>query len=294
MKKILSFLSYHNAVPAALVVLALGAGSAFAATSAGVLPLPSLIAQPAGPVAPVSPEPDEVDPSTLLSANLDAFDFHPTITGVVETDTLYTVSYSIRTLAPEGSEWTASRKTGEFSVAKESLPDGGLNAYVVGKLRDIENGERLYLTRAQTAEKTLADARQARPSSAFAALIGLALDQIPVPVVEKPVPEPMTAQQPLAQKTQSELPAESSGTSVPEVKTEMASTTEPVIQTATSTDATSGIDGEVSEEESDITATATSTPDAPSPVPEQTGTTTPSVEAGASTTEQATTTAPVE
>ncbi len=31
MKNLLSFLSYHNAVPAALVVLTLGAGGAFAA-----------------------------------------------------------------------------------------------------------------------------------------------------------------------------------------------------------------------------------------------------------------------
>ncbi|MDP2648734.1 MAG: hypothetical protein Q8P19_02435 [bacterium] len=207
MKKILSFLSYHNAVPAVLIVLTMGAGITFAA-SQGVLPMPAMLTQSVETgAAQAAPEPKEVDVSTLLATDTDAFDFRPTVTGVVETDSLYTVSYSIETLAPtpisigvsshgerglapEGSAWASYTKTGEFSVAKDALGDGGLNAYVVGKLRDIENGERLYLARAQTAEKALVDARTAKPANAFAALVGLALDQIFVPVVEKPAPEP--------------------------------------------------------------------------------------------------------
>src|SRR3989344_1529307 len=114
MKKLVSFLSYHNAVPAALVVLALGAGSAFAASATGILPLSVAPAQSAESLPP--PEPVEVDASALLFADVDAFDFRPTVTGVVETDTLYTVSYSIDTLAPEGSAWAPYAKTGDFSV----------------------------------------------------------------------------------------------------------------------------------------------------------------------------------
>jgi hypothetical protein len=190
MKKILSFLSFHNAVPLAAVVLTMGAGITFAA-SQGVLPLPAMLTQSVETgAAQAAPEPKEVDVSTLLATDTDAFDFRPTVTGVVETDSLYTVSYTIETLAPEGSAWASYTKTGEFSVAKNGLGDGGLNAYVVGKLRDIENGERLYLARAQTAEKALVDARTAKPANAFAALVGLALDQIFVPVVEKPAPKP--------------------------------------------------------------------------------------------------------
>jgi hypothetical protein len=226
LKKILSFLSYHNAVPAALIVLALGGSAAFAATSAGVLPLPSVVAQPIGAIAPAALEPDEVDPSALLSADLDAFDFHPTVTGVVETDALYTVSYSIETLAPEGSEWTTSSKTGEFSVGKDALGDGGLNAYVVGKLHDIENGERSYLSRAQAAEKALAEMRRPRPASAFATLVGLALDQIPVPVVQKPAapesPQPQVSPpvQTIPTPAETVAPAPSVGDSpVPDVAT---------------------------------------------------------------------------
>ena len=186
MKNIFSFLSYHNAVPLAAIVLTMGAGITFAATATGILPLSIPVASL--PSADIS-VPESMDASPLLATNLDAFDFRPTVTGVVETDTLYTVSYSLETLAPEGSEWKLSSKTGEFSVAKDALGDGGLNVYVVGKLHDIENGERSYLSRAQTAEKTLADARAARPANAFSSLVGLALDQIPVPVVEKPAPE---------------------------------------------------------------------------------------------------------
>lgn len=186
-KNLLSFLSYHNAVPAALVVLALGAGGALAATTTGVLPLPTILSQPE---IPQTPEPVEVDVSALLSVNPDAFDFRPTVTAVVETSETYTVSYALRTLAPDGGAWATYEKTGEFSVAKDALGDTGLQGYVVAKLRDLENKERGYLARAQEAEKRLADARAAQPANAFAALIGLALNQIHVPVVEKPVPEP--------------------------------------------------------------------------------------------------------
>lgn len=187
MQKFLSFLSYHNAVPAALVVIALGAGGALAATTTGVIPVPTVFQEPE---ISIPPELVEIDVSTLLSADLSAFDFRPTVTGVIETGESYTVSYAIFTLAPEDAAWAAYEKTGEFSVAKDALDDTGLRGYVVAKLRDLENQERDYLARAQEAEKKLADTRTARPANAFAALIGLALNQIHVPVVEKPVPQP--------------------------------------------------------------------------------------------------------
>lgn len=273
MKNILSFLSYHNAVPAGLIVLALGAGSAFAA-SQGVLPLPLVAPAPSADIS----TPEGVDASALLAANLDTFDFRPTVTGVVETDALYTVSYSIETLAPEGSEWVASSKTGEFSVAKNALPDGGLNAYVVGKLHDIENGERSYLSRAQSAEKALAEARQARPASAFLALVGLALDQIPVPAVEKPaapepVPQPQTppvqedapkqASQPTtadsaasttlsaSSSPQATSTAVSTGDATSTKSSDMATTTDAIATTTSASDVTPTTSG------SNVTATST-------------------------------------
>jgi hypothetical protein len=233
MKNILSFLSYHNAIPLAAVVLTMGAGITFAA-SQGVLPL-------AVPTASLTDTLAEgVDAATLRALDLDAFDFHPTVTGVVETDSLYTVSYSIETLAPEGNEWTSVSKTGEFSVAKDALGDGGLNSYAVGKLHDIENGERSYLARAQAAEKALAQTHEARPASAFTALVGLALDQIPVPVVEKPVPEPqpeVPSVQPIPTPVEIVAPASTSEESIPapEVATSTPDTPE---SKATSTDQT--------------------------------------------------------
>ncbi len=253
MKKILSFLSYHNAVPAVLIMLVLGAGSAFAAGQGMPPPVTSLPASD-------NSAPESVDASSLLAANLGAFDFHPTVTAVVETDLLYTISYSILTLAPGDGEWTVVSKTGEFSVAKDTLGDGGLNTYVAQKLHDIENGERSYLARAQAAEKALVDAREAQPASAFAALVGLALDQIPVPIVEKPAPEPQPQVTPPAQliPTPAEVVV---STSTPEEDTpapeEATSTSE---STATSTEQTAQ-----PTENSDATSTpesiATSTPE---------------------------------
>jgi|GEM_PF-6664319 len=190
MKKILSFLSYHNAVPAVLIALAVGGTSAFAASELGV-PVPFIVQSLGGEVE----TPNVVDPAMLLAADIGAFDFRPTVMGVAETDTQYTISYSMDTLAPVAGAWTRFPKTGEFSVAKDALPDGGLNAYVVQKLGDIENQERSYLSRAQAAEQALAQVQSAQPASAFAALVGLTLNQIPVPVIEKPAgdippPEP--------------------------------------------------------------------------------------------------------
>jgi hypothetical protein len=258
MKNIFSFLSYHNAVPAVLIVLALGAGSAFAATATGILPLP-VLATPAPSADILAPE--GVDASALLSANLDAFDFHPTVTGVVETDTLYTVSYSVETLAPEGSEWAAVSKSGEFSVAKDSLGDGGLNTYVVQKLGDIENQGRTYLFRAQAAERKLAGEHAARPSSAFAALIGLVLDQIPVPVVRKPIPVASEPQASPVQDVVQEWALQTKTADSGSVDASMADAS--VVSSATSTDTAD--------------QAASSTPPVASPATSETATSTPSI-----------------
>jgi hypothetical protein len=279
MKKLVSqfasFFSYHNAVPIAVSVLFVGGASAFAATATGVLPLPNIPAA----VAPSAPE--KVDVSALLSANPDTFAFNPTVTNVVETDTKYTVSYSLQTLAPQGSAWSLVEKTGEFSVAKEALDETGLQGYVVNKLKDIENGERAYLSRAQEAEKKLADARAAKPANAFASLVGLALDQITVPKVEKPVPEVKVEAQPEtppAQNTEpqatevsvhtssassessspGEVNAATSTTATSSAATVSASSTPQTVDTATTTSETIADTSE--------SASATSTPAVPADV----------------------------
>lgn len=204
--QLVSFLSYHNAVPIVISVLFVGGASAFAATATGVLPMPAL-------TTPSAPESVHVDTSALLAANVDTFAFSPTVTDVVETDTEYTVSYSLQTLAPQGDAWAPFRKTGEFSVAKYALPDTGLQGYVVQKLQDIENGERQYLARAQDTEKELAAKQRAQSASAFASLVGLALNQIPVPIVAKPASTP-PMQNELPQTTETLAAASSVDTAV--------------------------------------------------------------------------------
>lgn len=262
MKKLLSFLSYHNAVPAVLIVLAIGAGSAFAA-STGVLPLPS-----------TAPTPAHLDASALLNADLSTFAFDPTVTAVTETDTAYTVDYLLQTLAPEGDAWAATSKTGEFSVPKAALGAGGLNAYVVQKLTDIENGELAYLQKAQDDERALA--QQPAPASAFSGLVGLSLGEIPVPVVAKPIPPAMSEPQnpppqaaPVLQSndTPSETSMQSatsstSDTATPSATSTSATTTSPIVGTdASSTASTTPAENA----QPAVPASATSTPPAPAP-----------------------------
>lgn len=264
LNKLASFLSYHNAVPIVVGILFAGGASAFAAAATGVLPLNTILA-PTSDAA----RPQKVDVSALLSANLDAFDFSPTVTGVSETANGYTISYSIQTLSPQDGAWALHEKTGEFVVAKDALDATGLQGYAVMKLKDLENGERAYLVRAQEAERNLASERVSRPSSAFAALVGLALDQIPVPVVEKPASEP-PANQPepqsngpaasegIAQTAQSQTQVmETATTSVPSADADVSTATSSAIgaQTASSTSASTN-----SSPDSIGTTTASSTP----------------------------------
>ena len=260
MKKIISFLSYNNAIPLVAIVLTMGAGFTFAA-SQGILPLPSLV-----PSAAASPH-ESVDASVLLVADLDAFNFHPTVTAVGETDTLYTVSYSIQTLAPEGNAWKPYAKVGNFSVGKSALGDGGLNAYVVGKLRDIENGERLYLSRAQAVEKALA-VTPAHSTNLFSALVGLALDQIPVPIVEKPAAPDLSSSpqtppvQSISIPTEAVDPAFAPGTSTQGATGIATATSTPVSELPIVTATTSGATSTIIQTETILPpGTATSTPE---------------------------------
>lgn len=261
MKTLISFLSYHNAVPAALVALALGAGGALAATSSPLVlspqpAQPSVSAEQSAPAAQTA-QPQSVDARALIGADLDAFDFNPTVTAVDESTSGYAVSYRLSTLAPVDGAWIAAEKTGEFSVAKDALEEGGLNAYVARKLRDIQNGERSYLSRAQAAERSLAQKSAAEPARTFSALVGLALDQIPVPIIQKPAAPtpPPVAVIVLAEQT----PSVSSDSSIPDgaasstdtdsspaaATTTTVTPSAPSVTDATSSDATSAAQEEV-------------------------------------------------
>lgn len=267
-----SFLSYHNAVPIAFGLLFLGGVSAFAATAAGVLPLPAVVQPDSLPS-----EPAEVDVSALLSLNVDTFDFRPTVTNVVETDDSYTVSYSLQTLAPERGAWTPYEKTGDFSMAKEALGETGLQGYVVQKLRDIENGERSYLARAQEAEEKLAASRAAKPANAFAALIGLALNQIPVPKVEKPLPKAQPETPPMQN-------AESQMTKVSTTASSADTATSTLDATSDATTTTATISATSSPQAVTSTVVASTTPVTSPVMPMALGTTTPASSAATSTT----------
>lgn len=226
MKKFLNFLQYHNFMPLVLLFLTMGAGSAWAMT-----------AEWGGGEAAA------LDAALLLETDIDRFDFSATVTNIAETETQYLVSYSLRTLSPEGSRWAEADKTGEFSIAKSSLDETGLEGAVVAKLRDIESAERTYLTRVQATERALAEERAARPSNLFSSLIGKQADQIDVPEPERPYFD-------LPEEAEEESPTEEdsafAGSSTPEsvdagaaassTPVEEASSTAPTTDPATTTE----------------------------------------------------------
>lgn len=212
MNKVATFFKYNNLLPIALGVVFLGGGAALAAPQIG-----EMIGSPV-----------TVEAGTLLSADIEDFNFSPTVTAIEETEDTYLVSYEITTLSPVGESWEMVVKTGQFTVAKSSLDDTGLQGKVVAKLRDIENAERIFLTRAQEAERSSVAAT--RPANIFSALIGRTPDDIYVPERERlpgelpeHIPEPS-----------SEAPRENNGTSTKPVENMLLSET--ASSTATTTD----------------------------------------------------------
>ncbi len=212
MSKVATFLKYNNLLPIALGIVFLGGGAALAAPQIG-----EMIGVPA-----------TVEAETLLNANIQDFNFSPTVTIVEETDEAYLVSYELTTLSLVGESWEMVIKSGQFTVAKASLDETGLQGKVVAKLRDIENAERIFLTRAQVAERN--SVANSHPANLFSALIGRTPDDIYVPERERlpgELPEYTSEPTPEARE-------ENSGTSTKTIEDTLLS--EIASSTATTTD----------------------------------------------------------
>jgi hypothetical protein len=188
MRKFLSFLSYHNAVPLIGIALFVGASATFAATT-GVISLPALTQSTASPVATLAP-----DVSYLLSADLNSYMPTAQVTGVTEDSSNYYVAYALSTIALSGNAWQQTTENERMTISKVALgayQDLGL--YVASQLQARTAQELSYLKRVQTLAQS--DASGTETASAYAGLIGKTLnaDSTAIPgyvaVVQNPLPQ---------------------------------------------------------------------------------------------------------
>ena len=186
MKKILSFLSYHNAVPFIGIALFVGASATFAATT-GIISLPASSSS----AAAQTPAPDV---SYLLSADLNLYMPTAQVTGVTEDSDNYYVAYTLSTIALVGNIWEETTEDQSMTISKSQLGAyRDLGLYVASQLQGRTAQELSYLKRVQSLAQASVSGTQT--ASAYAGLIGKTLnaDSTAIPgyaaVVQNPLPQ---------------------------------------------------------------------------------------------------------
>lgn len=176
----LRFIQYNNAVPVALVVVVLGAGSAFAA---------------ANPDAVFSVQESIIAIDNTYIANKDLSTYTPRahIETVTEDEHAYYVAYTLDTIDIEESVWRDVSKREVMVVFKDSLGEyDDLGLFVTAQLKQIVDRELARLKETQEIERK--HVTQKTVATAYGGLIGALLDstteEIPgyTPVVVRPVP----------------------------------------------------------------------------------------------------------
>jgi hypothetical protein len=178
MKKILSILSYHNAIPLAAVVLTMGAGAALAAGN------PEAIFSAQETVL-------AVDNTYIASIDLDSYTPKAQITAVTEDTDNYYVAYSFSTVALANAVWQQVTKTETLKISKAELgASRDLGVYVTEQLKEKIDTEITYLKKVQEFESKSITQKQI--ATAYGGLIGKLLDDktetLPgyIPVVDAP------------------------------------------------------------------------------------------------------------
>ncbi len=178
--KLFRFLSYNNAVPIAISVVLLGAGSAFAAGN---------------PDAILASQQTVVTVDNTYIANKDLSTYTPRveITGVTEDDDNYYVAYNFTTIDIQNYVWKDVMRIERMVISKKDLNGEDLGLYVTKRLHDVIDNERAYL--AQVQEKERKAVTQQTIATTYSGLIGKFLDAttetLPgyTPVVQPPAPD---------------------------------------------------------------------------------------------------------
>lgn len=227
------FLAYNNAVPVAISVMLLGAGSIFAATN------PEAIYSSQQQVL-------SVDNSYIADKDLSSYTPKVEITGVTEDSDTYYVAYKFFTIDLKDYVWQEVAKTEEMKVSKADLgPYRDLGVYVTGQLKQIVDREGMRLKETQEIERK--NVTHKVVATAYGGLVGKFLDstteELPgyTPVVTPPAPPPapIAEAQPAqpASNTDSSSQSQTAAVAVPnntQAQTQPAAqsgdTTPPVIQ----------------------------------------------------------------
>ena len=200
----LHFLQYHNAVPIALGVLFLGAGSIFAATN------PETIYDTTDTVV-------SVDNTYIATKDLSTYTPSLQIINVTEDDDSYYVEYVLTTIDVVDSVWQDVDKNTTLTVDKKVLGEyGDLGLYVTEQLKQIVDHQIAYLREVQDIERKLVTNKVV--ATAYSGLVGALLDttteRIPgyVPVVTPPVPAPEVSSSDSSGSSSAPASASTSGT----------------------------------------------------------------------------------
>ena len=182
-QKILNFIKYNNAFTIVLMVFFLGFGVSFAANPDA---RESVYASEQTVVS--------IDNSSVVSADLDNFNFNLRISAITEDEKNYYAAYSYQTLAIEDGFWQNKTIEKTLTVSKEALDGRDLGLFVAKELGENINYELSYLKRVQKLEKEKGES-QKMVTTEYSGLIGKLLDPKEkviegyVPVISEPVPE---------------------------------------------------------------------------------------------------------
>lgn len=158
--KLLRFLSYNNAVPVAISLVLLGAGSAFAAGN------PEAILTSEQKVL-------TVDNTYIAGVDLSLYTPKIEITLVSEDEHNYYVGYNFTTIDIKDYVWRDVVKSEVMQISKKEL-SGDLGLYVTKRLHDVVVNTRTYLLQVQEKERKLVT--QQTVATIYSGLVGKFLD----------------------------------------------------------------------------------------------------------------------
>ena len=159
---VLKFLQYNNAVPIALSIALLGAGSAFAATN------PKTIYDTKQAVL-------SVDNTYLAGKDLSTYTPRAQILSVTEDSDYYYVPYTVSTIDIKDYVWQDLTRQETMKVSKRDLgPYRDLGVFVTQQLHQIVQREYGRLVEAQTTAKQ--NLSQKMVATAYGGIVGKFLD----------------------------------------------------------------------------------------------------------------------
>ena len=187
MRRIVHFLSYHNAVPITLGILFLSSGLVFAANEEARQFVSDSVYQAEQRVV-------SIDNSYIANKDLESFSPLVHIKNVTEDDDMYYVEYVFTTVALVDAVWQDVSQTRVMEVRKTALGEyTDLGVYVTEQLKQLVDREIAYLKEVQEIERRQLSSKVV--ATAYSGLVGQFIDErteeLPgyTPQVVEPEPE---------------------------------------------------------------------------------------------------------